>query len=133
MDYLKLFENIDYNNLITSYESYTKSKKKFRKILSEIQPLAIWIYKTIWEEYGSDFYDHDIDGNIEDLGNSWNDLFLEDVSVSEAGIIIYYEYEIDHKYGDSEKVNYYLEISREMFEHYQERFPIDEEVKKYNL
>ncbi len=134
MNYLKLFENIDYNNLVISYNTYISSKKKYQKILNEIEPFAIWIYKTIWEKYGTDYLEHDdIDGDIEDLSGDWDDLFLDDIDVDKNSVVINYKFEIEEKYGDNQIVNYYLELNRKDFELYNERFEIEKETKKYNL
>jgi len=135
MDYLKLFENIDYNNLVTSYNDYVASNKKFRKLLNDLEPLTIFIYKTIIKNYGEEYNEHDIEGNIEKLKkHEWDNLSLDNItSVDDRGIIIYYNFEIVHRYGDSDNMTYYLELSKEQFKHYEERFEIEKETKKYNI
>ena len=131
---MKIFENIDYNNLVTSYKSYVDSRKKFKKIIEKMEPLTIFIYRTIWEEYGSSYIEYDIEGNLEDLSGDWDELFLDDISnIDNDGIVIYYNFEKILNYGGSETGNYYLELSKEQFKHYEERFKMSKETNKYNL
>jgi len=131
---MKIFENIDYNNLVTSYNSFVDSRKKHMKMLNELEPLAVFIYKTIWETYGDDYLEHVEDAYMEDLYDNWGDLSIREISdVDNNGLFFYYDFEVSHKYGDSETNSYYLALSKEQFEHYQERFEMSKETNKYNL
>lgn len=132
MDYSKILESVNYNKLVTSYEEYNTAKKKYRKVLRELDDIAKFIYAEIWRVYGSDYVE-EFDGYMEDLGNQTSQVYLEDINAGSTGIVLYYEYELDHAYGDSEFLHYNVELSREQFEDYVERFKMSKETKKFNL
>lgn len=125
----KIYENLKYDSIYQEVKKFQKDKNSYNKLKEDIEPIAKFIYKDIWDTYGNNtvFLIEEID--------DYRYLNLKDISISyNNNISLYYEFILEYNIEcDDKKKEYYIELKKEEFEKYLNKYKIYKESEKYNL